>query len=91
MHARGGHCVSELTVLCFWMPANPPAVGRFEGVSAKFVGAGDILAVLTDETNPSAGLTAVIVEATAFEEAEGLYTPLIESPYIIADGVVVPR
>jgi hypothetical protein len=60
-------------------------------MSAKYVRAGDILAVLTDETDPMAGFTAVTVEATATEDAEGLYTPLLESPYIIADGVVVPR
>jgi len=49
---------------------------------------GDKLAVLLDESRPAAGFTAAIVTSVESQEITGFYT--LESPYIIADGVVTP-
>lgn len=75
------------------------AVGRFESVAARAVQEGDRLAVILDQsatgsaqpgTQLQAGLVAVVVTKIETVAAKGFYTPALESPYMIADGVVTP-
>lgn len=66
------------------------AVGRFASLSAKDIKRGDKLAVLTDESNPAAGFTAVAVTGVERLQDEGKYLPALSKPYIIANGVVTP-
>lgn len=67
------------------------AVGSFELVGASEVKPGDLMAVLTDESNPEGGFTVVPVTRNEVVQAEGNYVPEINKPYLIADGVVAGR
>jgi hypothetical protein len=49
------------------------------------------MAVLTDENNPMGGFTVVPITSNEVVQAEGIYVPYIDKPYMIADGVVAGR
>lgn len=59
-------------------------------MAASDIKAGDTLAVLADASKPSSagGFTAVSVASVQEVQAAGAYTPIIDSPYIIANGAV---
>ena len=46
--------------------------------------------MLSDEAKPGSGFTAAVVTSVESLEVTGFYTPALESPWIIADGVVTP-
>jgi hypothetical protein len=48
----------------------------------------DMVAVLTDATNAEVGFTSVAITAVDAVEAKGMYTPALDKPFIVADGVV---
>jgi hypothetical protein len=60
-------------------------------IKASEVKAGDLMAVLTHESNPEGGFTAVPVTRNEVVQAEGMYVPYIEKPYMVADGVLAGR
>lgn len=83
------HCQVADVLLCF-IPITPcasAAVGRFSMSRADAVVPGAKLAVVTKDDDPSAGFTVVEVTKVEDVQAEGMYMPLFEHPYIIADGV----
>lgn len=49
---------------------------------------GDTMPALVDAQNPAAGFVPVTVTRVEVVQAEGAYSPLLESPYILADSVV---
>jgi hypothetical protein len=59
-------------------------------VPARAIKKGDKLAVLSKENDPAAGFSAAVVTGVDTVETAGFYTPALESPYIIADGVPTP-
>jgi hypothetical protein len=65
-------------------------VGSFVTVSAATIKAGDNLVLLADPANAAAGFYVAAVTAAEAVTAEGMYVPAIESPYIVAEGVVMP-
>jgi hypothetical protein len=67
------------------------AVGSFDLIPTGQVKAGDLMAVLTDDSNPEGGFTVVAVTSNKEVTAEGIYVPHIEKPYLIADGMVAAR
>lgn len=66
------------------------AVGAFETIPANAVQAGDRLVLLADPADASAGFVVAAVSSVESVEAEGMFVPAVEMPYIVADGVVVP-
>lgn len=57
---------------------------------ANSVQAGDKLVLLVDPSDAAAGFVVAAVSSVETVEAEGMYVPAVEMPYIIADGVVTP-
>lgn len=70
--------------------ASVAAFGAFATVPASSIVAGDRLVLLADPQNAAAGFFVAAVTAVESITAEGMYVPAIESPYIVADGVVMP-
>jgi hypothetical protein len=68
----------------------PCAVGPFELVKAGFVQRGDLFPVLTNTSDPPAGFTVAVVDDVTVVQADGMYLPMIEKSFIIAEDVVVP-
>lgn len=66
------------------------AVGAFVTVAASTIKAGDRLVLLANPAKASAGFIVAAVTAAESVVAEGMYVPAIESPYIVAEGVVMP-
>jgi hypothetical protein len=66
------------------------AVGAFDTVPAAYVVVGDKLVVRKDPTDASQGFVVAAVTAVEGVRAEGLYLPVIEHPYLVVDGVVMP-
>jgi hypothetical protein len=60
-------------------------------IGASDVRPGDLMAVLTNESDPLGGFTVVPVTSNEVVQAEGIYVPYIDKPYMIADGVVAGR
>jgi hypothetical protein len=46
--------------------------------------------LLADPADASAGFVVANVSRLEVVDAEGMYVPAVEMPYIIADGVVMP-
>lgn len=70
--------------------ASQCAVGPFETVRAENVRTGDLLVLMADPQDAASQFFATAVSLLEPVSAEGMYVPAIESPYIIADGVVAP-
>lgn len=66
------------------------AVGAYENVRADSIKAGDKIVLLANTTDASAGFLVAAVETSTAINASGIYAPGIETPYITADGMVVP-
>jgi hypothetical protein len=73
------------------MPWPLHAVGSFDLIQANKVKAGDLMAVLTDESEPEGGFTVVPITNNEVVQAEGMYVPYIEKPYLVAGGVLAGR
>lgn len=66
------------------------AVGAFETVRSDSIKAGDKIVLLPSPQDPSAGFHVAAVTERKQVVADGVYNPVIEMPYLIADGAVVP-
>lgn len=66
------------------------AVGAFETIGASSVRRGDLLVMLADPKDASAGFCVAAAQDVGVVKAEGLYNPAVESGYIITDGLVTP-
>lgn len=72
------------------------AVGQYEAVSASRIKPGDKLAVVSQGSAGSgraagpAVFTAAVVTAVQRVMEPGAYLPAVNTPFIIADGVVTP-
>jgi len=66
------------------------AVGAFELVKANQVKAGDKVVVRVKGEVEKAGFAVVRVQNNKGVRTEGLYLPVIEQPYLVVDGVVMP-
>lgn len=82
--------IFDRTPCCAPDSAVAAAVGAFATVPALSIAAGDRLVLLADPQNAAAGFFVAAVTAVESVTAEGMYVPAIESPYIVADGVVMP-
>lgn len=71
------------------LPLLTHAVGAFELSPAVDIKAGDRLAI-TQPDATQAGYVVAAVEKVESVEADGLYLPVIEHPYLVVDGVVMP-
>jgi hypothetical protein len=66
------------------------AVGEFKLVPAAKVRTGNKIVVTLKDKAGATAFAAVQVDKVAKVSAKGLYLPVIEQPYIVVDGVVVP-
>jgi hypothetical protein len=66
------------------------AVGSFKLLAARDVAPGDRLVVGSSPVGASGGFVVGTVTAVEGVEADGLYLPVIEHPYLLVDGVVMP-
>lgn len=65
-------------------------MGAFELVKAIEVKPADKLVVRTKGAADKAGFAVVRVQKNEGVRTEGLYLPVIEQPYLVVDGVVMP-
>lgn len=67
------------------------AVGTFELIAAVKVKPGDKMVVTLADKQQGGTIFAVVkVEKVELVSADGLYLPVIEEPYLVVDGVVMP-
>lgn len=81
---------AEVEALPAAAAALPCAVGPFKLVAARDVQPGDRLVVGASPVDASAGFVVGSVTAVEGVQAQGLYLPVIEHPYLVVDGVVMP-
>jgi hypothetical protein len=66
------------------------AVGAFETVLAKTIVPGNKIVLMQDPADLTAGYHVSVVSTVEQVNAEGYYVPAVASPYIVADGAIVP-